>query len=168
MSDNFDLQGWMRENKQGAYGHKIFQKKGKKSLKEAAIAGGMVTFGGVNSLKEDYEDEMDEIKQGMSIAQKWEKIPVERKEEMLDSLDDDGEGLADYAYMGWAMVPEPIQNAISLYVSKEPVQADDEDEDEKIAAIAAKNAKKGAKMVKGLNPDKDIYDILHGDDEDIY
>jgi len=117
-----------------------------------------------SSMNEDQE--MDEAHNMMPIQQKWELIPIDRKEEMLDSVDSSEEGLADYAYMGWAMVPDEIKSQLEMLVNKEPVSTPDEDEDEKTSAMAMKQAKKGAKAVKGLNPTKDIHDLLYGDDEE--
>lgn len=190
MADNFDLQGWMREQKQGPYtGPKGAEKVALKSSKPKSKTGlneglmGMMDLQAINSImrEEDipandenpedqpgfvHEEEMDEAHNMMPIQQKWELIPIDRKEEMLDSVDSSEEGLADYAYMGWAMVPDEIKSQLEMLVSKEPVSTPDEDEDEKTSAMAMKQAKKGAKAVKGLNPTKDIHDLLYGDDEE--
>lgn len=171
MADNFDLQGWMREQKQGPYAgpngvKKVALKspkpKSKTSLNESLM--GMIDLKPVGSLSEEY-DEMEEG-MGMSIADKWDMIPGEEKEAMLDAVDDAEEGLADYAYMGWAMVPDEVKARISDTVMAVKVAEPEPDEDEKMAAMAMKQAKKGAKAVKGLNPDKDIRDLLYGDDDD--
>jgi hypothetical protein len=160
-TDNFDLQGWMRENKQGAFNRKAINEN---------IAG-FTAYNPINRLKEsEEEDEMDESymeeNTGHELADKWDMMPGETKEEMLDSVDFSEEGLADYAYMGWKMIPEEVRELIADKVAKASVSLPDEDEDEKIAAMAMKQAKKGAKAVKGLNPEKDIHDLLYGDDED--
>ena len=123
--------------------------------------------------EEDYFDdtESQEMQEGVGedISSKWDLIPGEEKEDILDSVDFSEEGLADYAYMGWKMIPEEVRELITDKVMAAKVTEPEPDEDEKIAAMAMKQAKKGAKAVKGLNPDKDIFDILHGtDDEDIY
>lgn len=102
----------------------------------------------------------------MPINQKWDLLDIEAKEGILDYYDENEEGLADYAYMGWAMVPDEVKQKIGHLVINAPVSAPEEDEDEKTAAMAMKQAKKGAKAVKGLNPEKDIRDLLYGDDED--
>jgi hypothetical protein len=47
-------------------------------------------------------------------------------------------------------------------------EVDDTPDEDAIDAMAMKQAKKAAKSVKGLNPDKDIHDLLYGDDEDLY
>lgn len=232
MADNFDLQGWMRENRQGPFSGFSSKKETFKSSKPKSKTGlneslmGMIDLQPVGSLNEDLEEEyMDEEaptetkydiylniggkkekygggpyskKQiptvttsiwskygeeldgvsyeksggsmeetsGMSIADKWDMIPGEEKESMLDSVDDTEEGLADYAYMGWGMIPDEVKAKISDMVMGASVSAPEPDEDEKMAAMAMKQAKKGEKAVKGLNPQKDIYDLLYGDEED--
>lgn len=103
--------------------------------------------------------------EGGNIADKWDMIPGDEKEAMLDSVDDAEEGLADYAYMGWAMVPEEVKAKIGDMVMAAKVAELEPDEDDKMAAMAMKQAKKGAKAIKGLNPEKDIHDLLYGDDE---
>lgn len=115
-----------------------------------------------------YEKSAGSMKEAsrMSIADKWDLMTIEAKEGILDYYDENEEGLADYAYMGWAMVPDEIKQKIGHLVINAPVSAPEEDEDEKTAAMAMKQAKKGAKAVKGLNPEKDIRDLLYGDDED--
>ena len=92
-TDNFDLQGWMRENKQGAFNRKAINEN---------IAG-FTAYNPINRLKEsEEEDEMDESymeeNTGHELADKWDMMPGETKEEMLDSVDFSEEGLADYAY----------------------------------------------------------------------
>jgi hypothetical protein len=177
MADNFDLQGWMREQKQGPYaGPKGVEKVELKSSKPKSKTGlneslmGMIDLKPIGSLSEEYdemyEDESMEEGMGMSPAEKWDMIPGEEKEAMLDAVDDAEEGLADYAYMGWAMVPDEVKAKIADTVMAVKVAELEPDEDEKIAAMAMKQAKKGAKAVKGLNPEKDIYDLLYGDEED--
>jgi hypothetical protein len=104
--------------------------------------------------------------EGGNIADKWDMIPGDEKEAMLDSVDDAEEGLADYAYMGWAMVPDEVKAKISNIVMSASVSTPEPDEDEKMAVMAMKQAKKGEKAIKGLNPQKDIYDLLYGDEED--
>lgn len=151
MADNFDLQGWMRENKQGAFNTK--------ALKENIA--GFTAYNPINSLRE----EMDEASIS-GLADKWDMIPGEEKEAMLDAVDDAEEGLADYAYMGWAMVPDEVKAKVMDSVMSAKVAESEPDEDEKMAAMAMKQAKKGAKAIKGLNPDKDIRDILYGDEDD--
>ena len=116
-----------------------------------------------SSMNEDQE--MDEV-MGHDLDKKWEAIPVEEKEEILDSVDFSEEGLADYAYMSWKMIPEEVREAITDKVTMAKITEPEEDEDEKIAKLASKNVKKGDKMIKGLNPDKDIHDLIYGDDED--
>lgn len=189
MADNFDLQGWMREQKQGPYaGAKGAEKisftspklKSKTGLNESLM--GMIDLKPIGSLSEEYDEtyEGDDIPENpedptsqpgyihedMSPAEKWDMIPGEEKEAMLDAVDDAEEGLADYAYMGWAMVPDEVKAKIADTVMAVKVAEPEPDEDEKIAAMAMKQAKKGAKAVKGLNPEKDIYDLLYGDEED--
>jgi len=102
-ADNFDLQGWMREQKQGPFN--------KKALKESI--GGYVDFNSYNSLSEQEEEE--------DMEDDWNK----------------------------------------------PEEDNTPDEDS-IHKAALKHAKKASKSVKGLNPDKDIHDLLYGDDEDLY
>ena len=153
MTDNFDLQGWMRKQKQGPYI--------KTKINESI--GGMMTYNPIGSLKD--ESSMDEV-MGHDLDKKWEAIPVEEKEEILDSVDFSEEGLADYAYMSWKMIPEEVREAITDKVAMAKITEPEEDEDEKIAKLASKNVKKGDKMIKGLNPDKDIHDLIYGDDED--
>jgi len=116
-----------------------------------------------SSMNEDQE--MDEDA-GEDISSKWDMIPMEEKEAILDSEDFSEEGLADYAYMGWKMIPDEVKELITDKVMKAKISEPEEDEDEKIAKLAMKQAKKGAKAVKGLNPTKDIHDLLYGDDED--
>lgn len=200
--DNFDLQGWMREQKQGPYtGAKGVEKvaltsskpKSKTGLNEGIM--GMIDLQPVGHLSEEFTD--DDFAAGMNdkddldnyfnsypednelgearpsakvpsmpINQKWDLLDIEAKEGILDYYDENEEGLADYAYMGWAMVPDEVKQKIGHLVINAPVSAPEEDEDEKTAAMAMKQAKKGAKAVKGLNPEKDIRDLLYGDDED--
>jgi hypothetical protein len=105
---DFDLQGWMREQKQGPFNQKALQES----------IGGYVDFTNYNSLSEAEEEE----------------------EDMMDMKDD------------WYEKPE----------------VDDTPDEETMHATAMKQAKKAAKSVKGLNPDKDIHDLLYGDDEDLY
>ena len=170
MADNFDLQGWMRENKQGPFAglnqetFKSSKPKSKTGLNESLM--GMIDLQPVGSLSEDLEEEYMDEASGMSIADKWDMIPGEEKESMLDSVDDAEEGLADYAYMGWGMIPDEVKAKISDIVMSASVSTPEPDEDEKMAAMAMKQAKKGEKAVKGLNPQKDIYDLLYGDEED--
>jgi hypothetical protein len=200
--DNFDLQGWMREQKQGPYtGAKGVEKVALKSSKPKSKTGlnegimGMIDLQPVGHLSEEFTDddfaagmndkddldnyfnsypednELGEAKPSakvpsMPINQKWDLLDIEAKEGILDYYDENEEGLADYAYMGWAMVPDEVKQKIGHLVINAPVSAPEEDEDEKTAAMAMKQAKKGAKAVKGLNPEKDIRDLLYGDDED--
>jgi hypothetical protein len=189
MADNFDLQGWMREQKQGPYaGPKGVEKVELKSSKPKSKTGlneslmGMIDLKPIGSLSEEYDEtyEGDDIPENpedptsqpgyihedASIADKWDMIPGDEKEAMLDAVDDAEEGLADYAYMGWAMVPDEVKAKIADTVMAVKVAEPEPDEDEKMAAMAMKQAKKGAKAVKGLNPEKDIYDLLYGDEED--
>lgn len=106
--DNFDLQSWMREQKQGPFN--------KKALKENIM--GYADLNSYNSIREEEEEE----------------------EDMMDMEDD------------WNK-PE----------------VDDTPDEDAIDAMAMKQAKKAAKSVKGLNPDKDIHDLLYGtDDDDLY
>jgi len=112
------------------------------------------------------EDQEMEEGVGEDISSKWDMIPMEEKEAILDSEDFSEEGLADYAYMGWKMIPDEVKELITDKVMKAKISEPEPDEDEKIAALAMKQAKKGAKAVKGLNPDKDIHDLLYGDEED--
>jgi len=186
--DNFDLQGWMREQRQGPYtGAKGAEKVALKSSKPKSKTGlneglmGMIDLqpvGGVmmeDEFEEDYDiptNDQDYTTQpgyiheeGGNIADKWDMIPGDEKEAMLDSVDDAEEGLADYAYMGWAMVPEEVKAKIGDMVMAAKVAELEPDEDDKMAAMAMKQAKKGAKAIKGLNPEKDIHDLLYGDDE---
>jgi len=114
-----------------------------------------------NSMNEEMSEAM-----GLDISEKWDMIPMEEKEAILDSEDFSEEGLADYAYMGWKMIPDEVKELITDKVMKAKISEPEEDEDEKIAKLAMKQAKKGAKAVKGLNPTKDIHDLLYGDDED--
>lgn len=261
-ADNFDLQGWMREQRQGPYtGPKGAEKVALKSSKPKSKTGlneglmGMIDLQPINGImREEMEDDstntiddlqlhlyniqnvddfekvefiynniLDESQQaavdqmknsgeddydilsylinnvidegdlkqvidhfsdmdysmnedsvmdegvGEDISSKWELIPMEEKEGILDSVDFSEEGLADYAYMGWKMIPEEVRELITDKVMAAKVTEPEPDEDEKIAAMAMKQAKKGAKAVKGLNPDKDIYDLLHGDEDgDLY
>jgi hypothetical protein len=105
---DFDLQGWMREQKQGPFNQKALQES----------IGGYVDFTNYNSLSEAEEEE----------------------EDMMDMEDD------------WNK-PE----------------VDDTPDEDAIDAMAMKQAKKAAKSIKGLNPDKDIQDLLYGtDDDDLY
>lgn len=107
-AENFDLQGWMREQKQGPFNQKALQES----------IGGYVDFTNYNSLSEAEEEE----------------------EDMMDMEDD------------WNK-PE----------------VDDTPDEDAIDAMAMKQAKKAAKSIKGLNPDKDIQDLLYGtDDDDLY
>jgi len=107
-AENFDLQGWMREQKQGPFNQKALQES----------IGGYVDFTNYNSLSEAEEEE----------------------EDMMDMEDD------------WNK-PE----------------VDDTPDEETMHATAMKQAKKAAKSIKGLNPDKDIQDLLYGtDDDDLY
>jgi hypothetical protein len=105
-AENFDLQGWMREQKQGPFNQK--------ALNESI--GGYVEFTNYNSLSEAEEEEEE-----LDIEDDWNKPEV-----------------------------------------------DDTPDEETMHATAMKQAKKAAKSVKGLNPDKDIHDLLYGDDEDLY
>lgn len=107
-AENFDLQGWMREQKQGPFNQKALQES----------IGGYVDFTNYNSLSEAEEEE----------------------EDMMDMEDD------------WYEKPE----------------VDNTPDEDAIDAMAMKQAKKAAKSIKGLNPDKDIHDLLYGDDEDLY
>lgn len=165
----------MRENRQGPYtGAKGTEKvsftsskpKSKTGLNEGLM--GMLDLKPIGMMSEDLEEEYDEMEEtaGLGLSDKWDMIPGEEKEAMLDSVDDAEEGLADYAYMGWAMVPEEVKAKISDMVMSAKVTEPEPDEDEKMAAMAMKQAKKGAKAIKGLNPDKDIHDLLYGDDEE--
>jgi hypothetical protein len=201
-ADNFDLQGWMREQKQGPYAGpngvektilKSSKPKSKTGLNEGLM--GLIDLQPVGHLSEEFtdddfaagmndeedldnyynsypeENELGEARPSakapsMPINQKWDLISIEDKEGMLDSVDDSEEGLADYAYMGWAMVPDEVKTKISGIVMSAKVDEPEPDEDEKIAALAMKQAKKGAKAVKGLNPEKDIRDLLYGTDDD--
>lgn len=104
-AENFDLQGWMREQKQGPFNQKALQES----------IGGYVDFTNYNSLSEQEEEEE------LDIEDDWNKPEV-----------------------------------------------DDTPDEETMHATAMKQAKKAAKSVKGLNPDKDIHDLLYGDDEDLY
>jgi hypothetical protein len=193
MADNFDLQGWMREQKQGPYaGAKGAEKisftspkpKSKTGLNESLM--GMIDLQPVGHLSEEYdemyedddiptndqdyttqpgyvhEDESMEEGEGMDLADKWDKMTIDEKEGILDHYAAD----ADYAYMGWNMLPGEIKDKIGHLVLNAPSTEPEPDEDEKMAAMAMKQAKKGAKAVKGLNPEKDIYDLLYGDEED--
>lgn len=171
MADNFDLQGWMREQKQGPYtGAKGQEKVTFKSSKPKSKTGlneglmGMMDLQAINSIMRE-EEEVDEA-MGTDIAEKWDMLPAEEKEAILDSEDFSEEGLADYAYMGWKMIPDEVKELITDKVMKAKISEPEEDEDEKISAMAMKQAKKGAKAVKGLNPTKDIHDLLYGDEED--
>jgi hypothetical protein len=105
-AENFDLQGWMREQKQGPFNQK--------ALNESI--GGYVEFTNYNSLSEAEEEEEE-----LDIEDDWNKPEV-----------------------------------------------DDTPDEETMHATAMKQAKKAAKSIKGLNPDKDIHDLLYGDDEDLY
>jgi|GEM_PF-5959425 len=177
MADNFDLQGWMREQKQGPYtgakgaervSFKSSRPKSKTGLNEGLM--GMMDLQAINGIMRE-EEEMDEVEDmyentEMEISKKWDLISVEEKEEILDSEDFSEEGLADYAYMGWKMIPEEVRELITDKVMKAKITEPEEDEDEKMASMAMKQAKKGAKAIKGLNPDKDIHDLLYGDDEE--
>jgi hypothetical protein len=108
-AENFDLQGWMREQKQGPFNQKALQES----------IGGYVDFTNYNSLSEAEEEE----------------------EDMMDMEDD------------WYEKPE----------------VDNTPDEETMHATAMKQAKKAAKSIKGLNPDKDIQDLLYGtDDDDLY
>jgi hypothetical protein len=247
--DNFDLQGWMREQRQGPYtGAKGVEKVALKSSKPKSKTGlneglmGMIDLQPVGHLSEEYDEmyedddiptndqdyttqpgyihedgepmydiyltidgkeekygggpytkkqlstvttsiwsrygeELDGVNYkkhaesmeegvGMNLADKWDMIPGDEKEAMLDSVDDAEEGLADYAYMGWAMVPDEVKAKIADIVMGTNTAEPEPDEDEKMAAMAMKQAKKGAKAVKGLNPEKDIHDLLYGDEYD--
>jgi hypothetical protein len=104
-AENFDLQGWMREQKQGPFNQKALQES----------IGGYVDFTNYNSLSEAEEEEE------LDMEDDWNKPEV-----------------------------------------------DDTPDEETMHATAMKQAKKAAKSVKGLNPDKDIHDLLYGDDEDLY
>ena len=104
--DNFDLQGWLKEQQQGPFN--------KKALKENIM--GYADLNSYNSIREEEEEE-----------------------DMMDMEDD------------WNK-PE----------------VDDTPDEDAIDAMAMKQAKKAAKSIKGLNPDKDIHDLLYGDDEDLY
>jgi hypothetical protein len=191
MADTFDLQGWMREQKQGPYaGPKGVEKVALKSSKPKSKTGlneglmGMIDLQPVGSLGEEYDEMYEDddiptndqdyttqpgyIHEDASIADKWDMIPGDEKEAMLDLVDDAEEGLADYAYMGWAMVPDEVKAKIADIVMGANTAEPEPDEDEKMAAMAMKQAKKGAKAVKGLNPTKDIHDLLYGDDEEDY
>jgi len=105
-AENFDLQGWMREQKQGPFNQK--------ALNESI--GGYVEFTNYNSLSEAEEEEEE-----LDIEDDWNKPEV-----------------------------------------------DDTPDEETMHATAMKQAKKAAKSIKGLNPDKDIHDLLYGDDEELY
>jgi len=182
-ADNFDLQGWMREQRQGPYtGPKGAEKVALKSSKPKSKTGlneglmGMMDLQAINSIMreedipsndQDYTTQPGYIHEdGGNIADKWDMIPMEEKEAILDSEDFSEEGLADYAYMGWNLIPDEVKELITDKVMKAKISEPEEDEDEKIAKLAMKQAKKGAKAVKGLNPTKDIHDLLYGDDED--
>ena len=102
--DNFDLQGWLKEQQQGPFN--------KKALKENIM--GYADLNSYNSIREEEE------------------------EDMMDIEDD------------WYDKPE----------------VDDTPDEDAIDAMAMKQAKKAAKSIKGLNPDKDIQDLLYGDDDD--
>jgi hypothetical protein len=170
MTDNFDLQEWMREQKQGPYTgangtEKVIFKSSKPKSKTGLNEGlmGMMDLQAINSIMR--EEEMSEA-MGLDISEKWDMIPMEEKEAILDSEDFSEEGLADYAYMGWKMIPDEVKELITDKVMKAKISEPEEDEDEKTSAMAMKQAKKGAKAVKGLNPTKDIHDLLYGDDEE--
>jgi hypothetical protein len=107
-AENFDLQGWMREQKQGPFNQKALQES----------IGGYVDFTNYNSLSEQEEEEEEDM---MDMEDDWNKPEV-----------------------------------------------DDTPDEDAIDAMAMKQAKKAAKSIKGLNPDKDIHDLLYGDDEDLY
>ena len=169
-ADNFDLQGWMREQRQGPYtgpngAEKVSLKSSKPKSKTGLNEGlmGMMDLQAINSIMR--EEDMSEA-MGMDISEKWDMIPIEEKEAILDSEDFSEEGLADYAYMGWKMIPDEVKELITDKVMKAKISEPEEDEDEKIAKLAMKQAKKGAKAIKGLNPTKDIHDLLYGDDEE--
>jgi len=145
MNNNFDLQGWMRENKQGSYGR----------LDESLL--GSAPLYPINEASSMAQD-----------AAKWEALPIETKEELLMSVDNNAEeGLADYAYVAWSMVPDNVKDMISRDFDALPMpKTDMEDEDEMMSKKAMKAARRGNKEVSKLNPDKDINDILYGDDEE--
>jgi hypothetical protein len=119
---------------------------------------------------ESYMDLNEDMSKGMEmdIADKWDKIPGEEKEAMLDTADEAGEGLADYAYMGWAMVPAEVKDKISDAVMAAKVAEPEPDEDEKMAAMAMKRAKSSKSAMKGVTADWSIDDILDAEDDDTF
>lgn len=105
ITDNFNLQEWMRDQKQGPFN--------KKALNESI--GGYIDLKSYDQINEEYEDDEEEMEDD------WNKPEV-----------------------------------------------DDTPDEDAIHKAAMKQAKKAAKTVKGLNPDKDIHDLLYGDDDDLY
>ena len=137
MADNFDLQGWMREQKQGPYaGAKGAEKisftspkpKSKTGLNESLM--GMIDLKPIGSLSEEYDETYEE--DGM-------------EEGMGDDMDD---------------APE-IEDTWN-----KPSEFDKDDDEEKMAAMATKQAKSSKKGMKGVTADWTIDDILGGDDDD--
>ena len=93
MADNFDLQGWMRENKQGPFAglnqetFKSSKPKSKTGLNESLM--GMIDLQPVGSLSEDLEEEMmddDEEVMATPKGMRWGKRMTSYKEEDEEML----------------------------------------------------------------------------------
>ena len=139
MADNFDLQGWMREQKQGPYaGPKGVEKVELKSSKPKSKTGlneslmGMIDLKPIGSLSEEYDETYEE-----------------------DGME---EGMGDDDDMDDAPEIEDTWN--------KPSEFDKDDDEEKMAAMAMKQAKSSKKGMKGVTADWTIDDILGGDDDD--
>lgn len=223
MADNFDLQGWMRENKQGPFAglnqetFKSSKPKSKTGLNEGLM--GMIDLqpvGGV--MMEDMEDddfaattaevwaspsgELDAIiefngkkarvveKTGEDVDKFWKMIAMKAKkmgathihseendpetesiEDILSSYMDEDSDIPtndqDYTTQPGYVHEDDEDDAPEIEDTwNKPSEFDKDDDEEKMAAMAMKQAKSGKKGMKGITADWTIDDILGGDDDD--
>jgi hypothetical protein len=216
--DNFDLQSWMREQKQGPFN--------KKALKENIM--GYADLHSYNSIREDEypiflsnQDYTGTSFYGDTITCSPQLLfdligePQEAGNTGEDKTNyqwvcetDEGDLFTIYDYnedrplsndeqVEWHIgarsskisryAKDYIESSLNLKENKKPIKEEEEEDmmdmkddwyekpevdntpdEDAIDAMAMKQAKKAAKSIKGLNPDKDIHDLLYGDDEDLY
>ena len=225
MADNFDLQGWMREQKQGPYaGAKGAEKisftspkpKSKTGLNESLM--GMIDLKPIGSLSEEYDEtyEEDGMEEGMgddmdddstntlddlqlhlfnmetdyfeTINFIYNNILDQTQQKAVDQMQSSGaddydvlsylindvldEGdlkqvIDHFSDLDYSMKEDDMDDAPEIEDTwNKPSEFDKDDDEEKMAAMAMKQAKSSKKGMKGVSADWTIDDILGGDDDD--